>query len=239
MTIYLYVKTHNKTGLKYLGKTSKNPRTYLGSGIDWKAHLKEHGFDHSTEIIKECQDNQELNYWGRHYSDLWNVAESNEWANRIPETGGGTNHTEDRKELFRQQQLGRKKAPRTKEHTEKIANQLRGRTNPKVAKSLRKWYDSNPDRSKTIEKLSKSIKQWYIDNPELSHNKSLKTWDSRYQNRYSEYKKAVELVSLGFGVNTIQRETGMCLQQSSVNKLRSGEHRIYELFPELKEHLSV
>ena len=90
MTIYLYVKTHNKTGLKYLGKTTKNPFTYLGSGVDWKAHLKEHGEDHLTEVICECQTNRELNQWGRHYSELWNVVNSTDWANRIPETGGGS-----------------------------------------------------------------------------------------------------------------------------------------------------
>lgn len=91
MTIYLYVKTHNKTGLKYLGKTkSKDPHRYKGSGADWKLHLKENGVDYTTEIIKECKNNAELNYWGRYYSNLWNVAHSNEWANRIPETGGGS-----------------------------------------------------------------------------------------------------------------------------------------------------
>jgi hypothetical protein len=90
MTIYLYVKTHNKTGLKYLGKTtSKNPHKYKGSGADWKTHLKEYGADYTTEIIKECQTNEELNQWGRYYSKLWNVVESIDWANRIPETGGG------------------------------------------------------------------------------------------------------------------------------------------------------
>jgi hypothetical protein len=37
MTIYyLYVKTHNITGLKYLGYTSrKNPHKYTGSGTRW------------------------------------------------------------------------------------------------------------------------------------------------------------------------------------------------------------
>ena len=89
MTIYLYVKTHQKTGLKYLGKTTQDPFTYLGSGVDWKLHLKEHGKEHSTKIIKECKTNSELSYWGRYYSELWNVAKSTEWANRIPETGGG------------------------------------------------------------------------------------------------------------------------------------------------------
>jgi hypothetical protein len=33
MTIYLYKKTHNITGLKYLGKTAQsNPYKYPGSG---------------------------------------------------------------------------------------------------------------------------------------------------------------------------------------------------------------
>ena len=89
MTIYLYKKTHNKTGLQYLGKTTQNPFKYLGSGKDWVPHLKEHGYEITTEILKECQTKEELNIWGRYYSELWNVAASLEWANRIPETGGG------------------------------------------------------------------------------------------------------------------------------------------------------
>lgn len=91
MTIYyLYVKTHNKTGLKYLGKTTSiNPHQYIGSGKDWKSHLKKYGKDFSTTILKECSSNRELSHWGRFYSSLWNVAKSSEWANCIPETGGG------------------------------------------------------------------------------------------------------------------------------------------------------
>ena len=61
MTIYLYIKTHNKTGLKYLGKTTaKDPHKYHGSGADWRTHLKEHGIDYTTEIVRECQTNKEL-----------------------------------------------------------------------------------------------------------------------------------------------------------------------------------
>ena len=90
MTIYLYKKTHNKTGLKYLGKTTEdNPHKYTGSGTIWLKHIKEHGRDIQTEILKECTSNEELSYWGRYYSNLWNVVDSEEWANKIPETGGG------------------------------------------------------------------------------------------------------------------------------------------------------
>lgn len=49
MTIYLYVKTHNITGKKYLGKTTRDDyHEYPGSGKIWKKHLKKHGYDYST-----------------------------------------------------------------------------------------------------------------------------------------------------------------------------------------------
>lgn len=90
MTIYLYVKTHNKTGLKYLGKTkSKDPHKYPGSGLIWKRHLKKYGKDYTTEIIKECADLEAVEFWGQYYSNLWNIVESDEWANLKPETGEG------------------------------------------------------------------------------------------------------------------------------------------------------
>ena len=98
--IYLYKKTHNKTGLQYLGKTVKDPYKYKGSGKDWIPHIKEHGNDVTTEVLRECQTNQELSYWGRYYSTLWNVAESENWANRIPETGGGGNAGKSYDELY-------------------------------------------------------------------------------------------------------------------------------------------
>jgi hypothetical protein len=74
MTIYLCVKTHTITGLKYLCKTkSKDPHKYSGSGTYWKAHLKVHGKEHTTEILKECSSNEEIKQWGLHYSKLWDV----------------------------------------------------------------------------------------------------------------------------------------------------------------------
>lgn len=88
---YLYKKTHRKTGLQYLGKTTRdNPYTYTGSGIDWVSHLLMYGRDFDTEILLKTKSKKELQQAGRYYSNLWNVVESKDWANRIPETGGGT-----------------------------------------------------------------------------------------------------------------------------------------------------
>lgn len=96
MTIYLYVKTHRKTGLKYLGKTvSKDPYKYRGSGNYWRAHIKKHGYDVDTEILHECQSNEEVREWGLHYSHLLDVVNARDehgnkiWANLREEAGDG------------------------------------------------------------------------------------------------------------------------------------------------------
>lgn len=95
MTIYLYIKTHKITGLKYLGQTKNNPYRYNGSGTDWKLHLEKYGDEHYTDILMECQSKEELSNWGRYYSKYYNILNAQDdygnriWANRIPETGGG------------------------------------------------------------------------------------------------------------------------------------------------------
>ena len=89
MKTYLYLKTHNKTGLKYLGKTVTDPYTYLGSGKRWRQHLAKHGNDITTKVLLETEDNQELATVGLYYSNLWNIVEDQSFANMRPETGDG------------------------------------------------------------------------------------------------------------------------------------------------------
>jgi hypothetical protein len=86
---YIYKKTHIKTGLKYLGYTKQDPQKYPGSGVKWNRHLKKHGKDVITEVLETCETKEEVKLKGRHYSDLWNVVESKEWANLKREEGDG------------------------------------------------------------------------------------------------------------------------------------------------------
>lgn len=87
---YLYVKTHNKTGLKYLGKTNQaNYHAYPGSGVHWKRHLNKHGYDYTTDILLATEDTDELKETGLFFSNLFNVVDSNEWANLQEEKGDG------------------------------------------------------------------------------------------------------------------------------------------------------
>lgn len=94
--IYLYLKTHNVTGLKYLGKTIRDPFTYKGSGKHWKRHIRKHGYDVTTEILFQTEDKEELKRIGLEYSEKWKVVESEEFANFIPEIGDGGSTVEGR-----------------------------------------------------------------------------------------------------------------------------------------------
>ena len=96
MIIYLYKKTRNITGLKYLGKTRcKDPYKYIGSGVYWLKHIKVHGYDVTTEILRECFSEQEVKQWGIYYSELWNIVNDRDingkktWANLKEEKGDG------------------------------------------------------------------------------------------------------------------------------------------------------
>jgi mevalonate pyrophosphate decarboxylase len=87
--IYLYLKTHNKTGLKYLGKTTRDPYIYKGSGVIWKCHLKKYGNDVSTKILFQSTDKNEFKNVAVHYSNLYNIVESTQFANLTIEEGQG------------------------------------------------------------------------------------------------------------------------------------------------------
>ena len=89
-TIYLYLKTHNQTGLKYLGQTKQNPYIYKGSGTRWNNHIKIHGCDISTEILYQTNDEIDLKRVGLYYSRIWDIVTSADFANLKPESGDGS-----------------------------------------------------------------------------------------------------------------------------------------------------
>ena len=90
MSIYLYKKTHNKTGIMYLGKTEKDPFQYKGSGKIWKSHIKKHGYDVTTEILGVFETIEDFRKEAIRISEELNIVSSPNWANlRIEEGDGG------------------------------------------------------------------------------------------------------------------------------------------------------
>jgi hypothetical protein len=126
---YLYLKQHNKTGLKYFGKTIKDPNKYKGSGVYWNRHLDLHGDDVATVWIKLFTDEQELTSFALEYSKNNNIVESNEYANLKLEDGlmgGDTGLTEAGRKIISEKS---KKYRHSKETLEKIRNARANQTN--------------------------------------------------------------------------------------------------------------
>jgi len=142
-TIYLYLKTHNKTGLKYLGKTVKDPFKYRGSGIRWTNHIQKHGYDVTTKILFESDNPEEIKQKGIHYSNLWDVVNSDNFANLISEQGQGGDtlteigykHSDEIKQIIKEK---RSKQIYNEEHRRKLSENRTGRTHSDETKTKMK-----------------------------------------------------------------------------------------------------
>lgn len=143
MTIYfpptfLYIKKHNKTGLKYFGRTTSNdPVAYQGSGNYWRRHLKKHGNDVSTLWYQLYNDKEIIQEEALAFSRSHNIIESNEWANLMLEDGINGSVS------------GRKTKPHSEETRRKISEAHKRRIAPRIRK---------PQSEETKEKIRLAIK---------------------------------------------------------------------------------
>lgn len=198
MIIYsLYIKTHNKTGLMYLGYTSKTDvHSYTGSGYYWLDHCKKHGFDYKTEILCTCINKEEVKKIGLYYSKLWNIVYAKDnsgkkiWANLKEEAGDG-NTSEDAKSFWtderRQSQSMRttkknKKRWENKEFREKMSDRA-------VEWSKKLWQDPN---YKDIQSKTSSARVKGTNHPLFDHtiyHFVHETGCEEHCTRYHLYKK--------------------------------------------------
>jgi hypothetical protein len=189
--MYLYVKTHNTTGLKYLGKTTKkDPHKYPGSGTVWRRHLDKHGYDYSTEILLETDDKSKIKDAGIYYSNLWNVVNSKEWANLKPETGDGGDMSMCQawqEAMLKQEKRTGEKNPMFntpcyyKMSDQEIANwkdnirkSTLGKPKPKTSEGLRKRWETQEHFNKGKEPWNKGktgVQQTYGVEHALVHSK--------------------------------------------------------------------
>lgn len=154
--IYLCVKEHKITKLKYFCKTTrKDPVKYLGSGKYWRDHLKVHGRLVETLEIWQFDHQEDCTKFALHFSEKFNIVDATDsagqkiWANLRPENGMDGNlpgckglvgekngmynktHTEENKEYFRLLATGRK---HTLESKQKRSAKLSGSNNPMYGK---------------------------------------------------------------------------------------------------------
>lgn len=93
MAIYLLIKQHNVTGLKYLCKHEAHSLDecvrYRGSGVYWTKHIKKYGNNVSTECIFITESKEVFRKIATEYSLKFDVVNSKDWANLTIEEGQG------------------------------------------------------------------------------------------------------------------------------------------------------
>lgn len=170
---WLYIKQHSVTGLKYFGKTIRNPNLYRGSGKYWIQHINKHGVGFVTTLWTEkFESKEDLVEFSLFFSEFHDIVSSIEWANLMIENGldgGGISgikrkpHSNETKRKISCSNIGRicsaetriklrkKRGPRTSpskpfspEHIENL----------KIARSKRE-----PPSKESREKMSKSAKE--------------------------------------------------------------------------------
>lgn len=135
--IHLYIKTHNTTGLKYFGKTTRDPYSYSGSGKYWKKHLKKHGDNVTTEIVGSFPSKEECESFALQFSIENNIIESGQWANLINENGlDGAPKGNVLNNSIKQ----------------KISDSLKGKPNPKTKYIMKESSETRSKRCKNIAK---------------------------------------------------------------------------------------
>jgi len=170
---WLYVKRHNKTGLKYFGRTTKNdPYKYRGSGKYWLRHLKIHGNDIETLWVHLFTERDSLVFFATRFSEMNNIVDSDEWANLEIENGlAGTirgkkfgPHSEERKKHLSEAMKGKspwckgkKLGPYSEERKSKFRVKHKPRSN-EHKKNLSKSLKGRIFSEETKKKMSLSRK---------------------------------------------------------------------------------
>ena len=154
--LYLYVKKHRITGLKYFGRTKRNPYKYKGSGIYWNLHLDKHGKEFVDTIdVWEFFTLEEAKTFAIKFSKDNNIVESNEWANLVIEDTRcgfiGKPHTEETKAKMRKAHKSR--APKSIETREKLKLSLIGHpvseeTKSKISNSVKGFIHTEESKIK-------------------------------------------------------------------------------------------
>lgn len=205
MTIYLYIKKHTETGLKYFGVTEKNPFKYKGSGVYWKNHIMKYGDDKIITLeVWGFDDINLCSNFAIKFSFENNIVNSQEWANQIYENGinktpnvRGLKHTDQNKQILSQKMLGRL-------WWNNGIIQIRSEHSPGndfVRGRLK--FKRRPPSAETSLKRSNSLKANYLLKGLKPHNFGIPLNESQKKNLSDKRKGLVSCIDLSSGTRKV------------------------------------
>lgn len=163
---YLYVKTHDKTGLKYFGKTVKDPYSYKGSGTVWLRHLKKYGDAVSTVVLNNGEpytDPSLLRIAATDFSNAHSIVESKEWANLMVEDGftGGSiisGYSPEEYQILCNRNKEVANRPEVKAKKSQVSKEVHNRPEVRLKKSINgKIAQNNPEHKEKHRLIMKEV----------------------------------------------------------------------------------
>jgi len=231
---YLYIKQHSVTGLKYLGKTTRDPYKYKGSGSYWSNHIKKHGKEHIVTLwVSELYYDTSIVYYALQLSKEYNIVESSEWANLIPEDGlyggsvkgrvspnKGKNFSEETKQKMSDSKKGK---PRTDETKQKISKSNKGKkcsdeTKQKISNAKKGRSSGRICSDETKQKISNAKKGIPSNNIYSDETKQKMSDAQKGRVHSSETKQKMSESRKG---RIISNETRKKLSETNKNKPKS------------------
>jgi len=188
----IYLRTNTVNGKQYVGQANdferresdwKWGKTYTGGIID-KAKMKYGVENFKSEILKECQTQEELNHWEQYYIKELNTKYPNGY--NLTDGGGGMSgfkHSEEHNKKMSKVLKGRHLSEKTEykkghitsqEIKNKISESKKGQEpwNKGTKGIMKAWNKGVPMSEEQKVKISKKVYQYTLD------GKLVKVWDS-------------------------------------------------------------
>lgn len=161
---YLYVKTHNITGLKYFGKTTSNRKRYRGSGHYWTRHIKKHGYNVTTEILGYFIDRDECMAFAIDFSVKNNIVESLDWANERIENGVDGGDTTSNKSVHEKEAIKSRRKQTMALKTQEELETIKLKNSAGVCKYIQENAEARNEAALKIRNIRKNNGQpWHTE----------------------------------------------------------------------------
>lgn len=218
-----------------------NTPYYIGKGKDkraWIPHQRKNGAQlkpkDNSKIQLISQNLTEKEAFDLETKLIQHYKLKSEGGMLVNLTYGGEGRTpgQELRDLLSKKLKGKKKPPRTAQHTENQAATMRGRPNPKTSLGLKKYYASNPDRREIIKRQGIATSKWRKANRDKVSKYSLEAWKTKYTKNYQYYKKVIGLINQD-NLNNYQIHKLTRFDWITIDRLRKRNHQIFTLFPEL------
>lgn len=188
MIIYLYVKQHSITNLKYFGVTKKkDPFKYMGSGTYWNRHISKHGKDQVKTLEVWGFDDPDLcRDFALRFSRDNDIVTSDDWANLVIEdtiiryTGGSAKHSTSAKNMWSRSEYKEKQTEshiqawqnESYRHQQTLVRKKNWKDPEYRAKTIAAGKEARKDKSYLDNQRAKAKQQW--SNPEFRERELLR-----------------------------------------------------------------